>query len=208
MYGKRGGIGNLELDGKRSLSPSFILTDGAGDRYMHGLCPKGHHCSHLRGWQDAYWTGFIDLQLSGALPSDCRCNQAIYTHNAIIPAKATRNGRKFTRTAFFRVFEKRLENKRNQVLPVPCLFSGKGRGDRSGEIVTRHTRVLSGTMNLVSAQRTALALCFVPPSLHPFTFVGVLAVDSAEMPAVVGLPVLPDEPPSASLASAHPRHVF
>jgi hypothetical protein len=71
MYGKRGDIGNVKLDDKRPLSPSFILADGTGDRHMHGCCPKpGHHCSHLRGWQDAYWTGFIDLQLSGALPSD------------------------------------------------------------------------------------------------------------------------------------------
>ena len=44
VYGKRGGSGELELDGKRPLYPSFGFTNHSGDGYLHRYPHQpGHH---------------------------------------------------------------------------------------------------------------------------------------------------------------------
>jgi hypothetical protein len=67
VYGKRGGTGELELDGERSLGPSLGDARHHGNSHLHrNRRESGHRYRHGRNRHNAYRTRVTYLQLKTA----------------------------------------------------------------------------------------------------------------------------------------------
>ena len=96
MYGKHGGNGERELDGKRSLDPAFGFTNHAGNGYLHRYSRQpGHHQGRRGKRPNIDWTGLADLPVknapfyfAGSPPADATVTLAL-----VVPISPVRSSR-------------------------------------------------------------------------------------------------------------------